>query len=249
MPLKTMGCNCDCEGPCAANFTFSGGGVGDNSWNFTDTSIGADSWLWDFGDGATSTSKNPSHTFADGRCYIVRLTITRGLLECFVEHDVCGIGNCTVLTCADGTKAFIFADIGPVTLGSVAEADCETSCQNIEGIHELPNTNSCVWRDNFESTNCVSCLGTGSASRPTTYVITLGISGTIAGATNRIIFATISLRNGGVTDEACKVVNTSSARYEKSITDAETCSGVHVLTKVFGGSQMCTLPNTIAVTI
>jgi PKD repeat protein len=48
--------------------------------SFTDTSTDSDgevvSWAWDFGDGATSAERNPTHTFpGDGR-YTVRLTVT-----------------------------------------------------------------------------------------------------------------------------------------------------------------------------
>ncbi|WP_321506976.1 PKD domain-containing protein [uncultured Methanoregula sp.] len=46
---------------------------------FTDRSLGSPtSWNWDFGDGATSTDQNPSHTFTTGAAYDVKLTITRG---------------------------------------------------------------------------------------------------------------------------------------------------------------------------
>ncbi|MGN6744156.1 MAG: PKD domain-containing protein, partial [Amnibacterium sp.] len=42
---------------------------------FTDTSTGPPtSWSWDFGDGATSTDQNPSHTFAAAGSYAVTLT-------------------------------------------------------------------------------------------------------------------------------------------------------------------------------
>ncbi len=43
---------------------------------FTDTSSGGPtSWQWDFGDGATSTEQNPSHTYADPDVYTVTLTV------------------------------------------------------------------------------------------------------------------------------------------------------------------------------
>src|SRR5439155_13385081 len=32
-------------------------------------------WSWDFGDGATSSSRSPSHTYAAGGSYTVRLTV------------------------------------------------------------------------------------------------------------------------------------------------------------------------------
>ena len=43
--------------------------------NFTDTSLGATSWSWDFGDGTTSTLQNPSHTYTAAGNYTVALYI------------------------------------------------------------------------------------------------------------------------------------------------------------------------------
>jgi gliding motility-associated-like protein len=45
---------------------------------FVDHSIGATSWQWDFGDGATSTSQNTSHTYAATGTYTVTQTVTNG---------------------------------------------------------------------------------------------------------------------------------------------------------------------------
>ena len=50
---------------------------------FTDLSAGTDavvSWLWDFGDGATSTEQNPVHTYLHGGVYTVALTVGDGTL-------------------------------------------------------------------------------------------------------------------------------------------------------------------------
>jgi len=45
--------------------------------SFTDLSTGAvTSWAWDFGDGATSTAQNPSHTYTSAGTYTVALTVT-----------------------------------------------------------------------------------------------------------------------------------------------------------------------------
>ena len=46
---------------------------------FTDTSASYDgivSWLWDFGDGQTSTEQNPNHVYARDGLYTVSLTVT-----------------------------------------------------------------------------------------------------------------------------------------------------------------------------
>lgn len=46
---------------------------------FTDRSIGSPtSWSWDFGDGASSTEQNPTHTFTSGGAFDVKLKIARG---------------------------------------------------------------------------------------------------------------------------------------------------------------------------
>ena len=45
-----------------------------NLASFTDDSCNATSWSWDFGDGATSTDQNPSHTYANAGDYQVCLT-------------------------------------------------------------------------------------------------------------------------------------------------------------------------------
>ena len=45
--------------------------------SFTDTSIGTiDSYTWDFGDGATSTLRNPSHTYLQAGNFTVSLSVT-----------------------------------------------------------------------------------------------------------------------------------------------------------------------------
>lgn len=48
---------------------------------FTDQSIGAKTWAWDFGDGITALEQNPEHTFAKPGTYLVKLKVTND--ECF----------------------------------------------------------------------------------------------------------------------------------------------------------------------
>lgn len=42
---------------------------------FTDKSTDATSWLWNFGDGSTSTSQNPTNTYSSDGTYVVTLTV------------------------------------------------------------------------------------------------------------------------------------------------------------------------------
>lgn len=49
---------------------------------FTDQSAGnVSDWLWDFGDGATSTEQNPTHTYTTAGIYTVSLTVRYGGLK------------------------------------------------------------------------------------------------------------------------------------------------------------------------
>ncbi|MFT4152201.1 PKD domain-containing protein [Parafilimonas sp.] len=50
-------------------------------YRFKDTSAGATTWLWDFGDGATSTTQNPSHTYSATGTFYVTLTVSNGTCQ------------------------------------------------------------------------------------------------------------------------------------------------------------------------
>ena len=52
--------------------------LGESSVAFTDTSILADSYLWDFGDGNTSTQPNPLHDYESDGTYEVKLVVENG---------------------------------------------------------------------------------------------------------------------------------------------------------------------------
>jgi len=57
--------------------------------SFTDASANANSWMWDFGDGNTSTLQNPSHTYAADGTYTV----------CLIAAGSCGADTlCTTVT-------------------------------------------------------------------------------------------------------------------------------------------------------
>ena len=78
--LLTASCSVYSQGP-QTNFSASvSSGTTPLTVNFTDLSQGTPtSWAWDFGDGSTSTSQNPSHTFTEAGIYVVKLTATNAL--------------------------------------------------------------------------------------------------------------------------------------------------------------------------
>ncbi len=78
--------------------------------DFTDTTTGnfVSSWLWDFGDGNTSTMQNPSHNYAAAGAYTVCLTVT----------DTCGtdsVCQTVVITCPGPTAGFSHVETGLTT--------------------------------------------------------------------------------------------------------------------------------------
>lgn len=58
-----------------AAFSSEGDDCGALTVTFTNESVGGDSYLWDFGDGTTSTEENPVHTFPNGGSFDVSLTV------------------------------------------------------------------------------------------------------------------------------------------------------------------------------
>ncbi len=68
------------------NYSVSGNGYA----SFTNTSVAADSYLWDFGDETSSTEINPNHQYSQDGSYTVKLTATSscGSQEFTVEINV-----------------------------------------------------------------------------------------------------------------------------------------------------------------
>lgn len=59
--------------PIADFFTVTGAPPFQTRIEFTNTTNGATSYFWQFGDGNSDTAKNPVHTYTKGGAYIVRL--------------------------------------------------------------------------------------------------------------------------------------------------------------------------------
>lgn len=76
------------------SYSFTGAGF---SFNFTNTSSGGTTYSWDFGDGGSSTSQNPSHTYATVGNYVVCLTVSNA---CRSESYCDTVSVCTVPTAA-----------------------------------------------------------------------------------------------------------------------------------------------------
>jgi PKD repeat protein len=95
--------------------TPSAGVAGVTSFACTDTSSGAISWSWNFGDGGTSTAQNPAHVYASPGTYTIQLTANGNGGQSFASHAV---------SVSSGIAAdFSFTPANPTTQQNVSFTD------------------------------------------------------------------------------------------------------------------------------
>ena len=103
---------------------------------FVDGSTGATSWLWDFGDGHTSTEQNPAHFYLADGDYEVILTVSNGNCESTYTQTITivnsGVGEIEGLTAFD-----LYPTIGNgqflLTIRLERAADLDISVVNVLG--------------------------------------------------------------------------------------------------------------------
>lgn len=91
---------------------------------FTDLSVLPQTWLWDFGDGFTSTAQNPVHIYATYGIYTVSLTVTNGScsntrlnqIEVFNETANFVAGDDTI--CTSQTAVFLATGFNQANIAS-----------------------------------------------------------------------------------------------------------------------------------
>lgn len=88
-----------------ADFVFSFDCSNPTTVAFSDSSQGADTWLWRFGDGATSTTRNPTHSYVAQGNYDVTLVVSNIATGCVdsITRTIL-IGNPSALFTADTTQ-------------------------------------------------------------------------------------------------------------------------------------------------
>ncbi|MBX2927063.1 MAG: PKD domain-containing protein [Saprospiraceae bacterium] len=94
---------------CVLSINFGHSVNGLNAAFNDQSTVGATQWLWNFGDGTTSTLQNPNHTYAAPGIYQVCLNVT----------GICGNGfYCTSVnvSCAPPVPDFSFFNSGPAGL-------------------------------------------------------------------------------------------------------------------------------------
>lgn len=87
--------------PPIARFNFTGDCNNKFTKTFVDTSVGATSWFWNFGDGTTSTQRNNIHTYIATGTYSVTLTVSNDTCSHSVIHAVSVIDEKAVFATPD----------------------------------------------------------------------------------------------------------------------------------------------------
>lgn len=117
--------------PPVAAFTTNGATTCSGCVQFTDASQNVPtSWVWDFGDGATSTLQNPSHCFAAAGTYRVQLTAANASGNSISPFTAITYNSAVPVaaTCAPATAAYCCNyGVVRVRLGTVDNASADGS--------------------------------------------------------------------------------------------------------------------------
>lgn len=160
------------QSPPAADFSVNTTSTCGGSVTFTDqTSNNPTSWLWDFGDGSTSTQQNPVHTYTSSGNYSVQLTASNPygnnsmLKSNYIAVNLAGINpipnSCTPAT-LNGNLGFgitevHFGNLSNTSLSAVegyADFTCDSTLVHLGSfydflaVHSSPTFHNCsAWID------------------------------------------------------------------------------------------------------
>ncbi len=220
----------------AASFAPTGTGA---TFDFTNTSTGADSYLWNFGDGNTSTEEDPSHTYLAAGDYTVSLTAINECGEVTVEQEVTAVLPPEVVFtadvldgCAPLTVHFFDQSSGDPTtwLWTFEGGSPPTSTdQNPEVVYDVPGVYS-VTLEAFNSAGSNSVVQTGyitvtdaaplSSFNSTITNATVDFENTSSGVT---IFEWVFGDGNTSTDENPTHTYSEDGSYEVTLTVTNSC--------------------------
>ncbi|MDY8135481.1 PKD domain-containing protein [Aquimarina sp. 2201CG5-10] len=136
---------------------------------FRSTSINTvSSYLWDFGDGTTSTSQNPEHTYADSGQYTVSLSVT---------NDV-------------GSDTNTKNNIVDITIASLPDSVNETVCSGSSASLTLSGSNGYIWYDQAQDGSIITTGNTYD-----TPALTQNQTYYVSGTTKPIINTNVGIEN------------------------------------------------------
>ncbi len=193
-----------------ANFTFVVDEKTAGKVTFTNTSEGATSYAWDFGDGNTSKDENPAHTYAKNDTYTVKLTATNagGSDNTTKEVTITNTGI-TSIDIADLTQLTIQENSAKGTqIGEVTATVANTDETPVYSIKSQNPADAIALEGNKIVVNDSSVF-----DHETNKEVTGEIQGTVAGVTAAAAF-TIS-----VTNDLGEAINIPDAEFKARLLD------------------------------
>jgi len=180
------------------------------TYRFTDASIGADEWLWNFGDGLQSTEVNPVHTYSNPGSYRVTLTVRNHRTGCDYEtsHDI--------------------VVVNPEADFSVSAPEtCRNTPVTFEAINSDPAHISAYSWSFGDGGSASGRLVSHSYSQAGNYAVQLIITD-ISGCTDTIIKNSIIRVNGPVADFSAAIQGTCLLNNVQFI-DSSRTDGIHAI--------------------
>jgi len=118
---------------------------------FTNTTTGATSYAWDFGDGAKSTAKEESHTYAAGGFYTVKMTAKNAGGETVVTKEIFVTNQVVTDAILQGASWKIRIDNNSIFVGPGLGDGSWWSCPkaNLDGTNAGTDNWSCMANDEF----------------------------------------------------------------------------------------------------
>ncbi|REJ84858.1 MAG: PKD domain-containing protein [Bacteroidetes bacterium] len=256
--------------PPVSNFNFVNSCQG-NAVVFTDQSTPAGSvnaWVWNFGDGNTSVSQNPSHIYANSGTYTVTLNTTtsngctssvqrnvtvypRPVINAGADQTICA-GNSITLSASGGqtyvwnpggTGSTITVSPGGSTTYIVSGTDmngCSSTDTVVVNILPVPNVNA-----GADRTICIGGSVTLTATGASSYIWNPGgmtgstITVSPGSTTNYTVTGTSS---NGCTASDAVLVTVNSLPLANAGPDANICSGTQATLTASGGNAYSWTP-------
>ena len=180
--------------------------------NFIDKSIGATTWLWDFGDGTNSTDAKVTHTYAAPGTYPVTLKVTNATCENTLKKDVVvikeqgSLGTDITESCINSKVVFTVANVNPANISSYTWYFNGLSLPPTSGSNPVTSIYSTagVRYPAAVTTNKLNCKDTLTAAVPVTiYGAKAGFGSTNAGT---CLSNTVNFIDSTVTDGTHPVI-------------------------------------------
>lgn len=154
------------EIPCNVTAAFSANtGCTGTPVSFSNSSLNATSYSWDFGDGNTSTSEDPAHTYLAAGLYNVRL----------ISSGVCGSDTVTTQLQINQTEVIVVTGIDSICLGESeilsASGGSSYVWSPVDGLSQ--SAGNSVSASPLQSTTYI--VSSGSTTCPGTAMFTLNV--------------------------------------------------------------------------